>query len=72
MEHLEAQLKKLQDTYQLSDEIIDEIRRLCMAHAINCSLDVKLLEQSSAWIVSKIMTHLEEEEAKLSKLKNLF
>lgn len=73
MEHLEAQLKSFQEKFQVSEEMVEEIRRLCVAHAINCSLDTtgELLDQSRAWMVSKIITHLEEEEAKLSKLKNL-
>lgn len=71
MEQLENQIEQLRSRFDLSGECLEEIRRLCMSHAINCSMDVILLEQSSAWLVNKIINHLEQEEEKLSKLKNL-
>jgi hypothetical protein len=72
MEHFEEQIRLFKEKYNLSAEIVEEVKRLCMSHAINCSMDVKLLEQSSAWLVNKIIDRLEEEEKKLSQLEHLF
>ena len=66
MEHFETQIKLFQEKYNVSEEALDEVRKLCMAHAINCSMNMALLEQSSAWLVKKLVDCLEAEQAKLN------
>lgn len=70
MEHFEQLLKEFQKRYNVSEECLDEVRKLCVSHAINCSMDVVLLEQSSAWLVDKIVKAIEQEEAWLAKQTN--
>ena len=58
MEHFEERLQMLKDKFNLSDEATIEVKQLCCAHAINCSMDQMLLEQTSAYIVQRIFDTL--------------
>lgn len=60
MNLLEQQLSILKNKHDLSEQCINEIRIQCCAHAINCSMDLQLLEQSSAWLVDQIISHIEQ------------
>ena len=60
MHLLEQQLSSLKIDFNLTDDCITKIKQQCCAHAINCSMDVKLLEESSVWLVDQIMMHIEK------------
>lgn len=59
VEFFDLHLYALKQKHKLSDECIDDVRQLCISHAINCSMDATLLEYSSKWLVNKIVDSLE-------------
>lgn len=59
MNLLNQQLSSLQIEHNLTEDCVVKIKQQCCAHAINCSMDTQLLEESSAWLVDQIISHIE-------------
>ena len=59
VEFFHAQLEALQTKHNLSSQCTEDVKQICIAHAINCSMEPTLLEYSSKWLVNKIIDSLE-------------
>jgi len=62
-EFFEMHLQALQNKHHLKDSCMEDVKQLCISHAINCSMDNSLLEYSSKWLVNKIVDSLESQPA---------